>query len=126
MSEFLFVICFIIIVLLSINFVSISNKYNKLKYMYEYEWPVKHRLDHNGFLQYSVNGVLWTHIVGYNECFDFGDHKGPFLEYLKFEGEDDDNYKAFCNTLSTMQKCHEWNRNALDLYINEINKQLKS
>ena len=103
----------------------LQNMYNKLqifKYKYENSYPVKHRLDKNNNLQYSVDGNLWTNIIIYNSPYEYN-NQDPTLTYLNLKNEN--SYNAWCNTLSTLQKCHEWNKNALDSYVEAIKIYLK-
>ena len=102
---------------------SIYNMYKKLKKKYKTAWPAKHRLDANGNLQYSVDGKIWTNILGYSEDFDYGKYKGPALEYIHIDNTGA--FNVWKNNLSTIERCHEWNRKALDTYIREVKEYLK-
>jgi len=125
MNTFLIVLYIIIGIMLGIlGYVYFTN-YKKLKYKYEKCWPVQHRLDKDGNLQYSVDGKLWTYIVGYAEDFDYGTGHGPALGYIQFKSDETDEYKSWCNMLYSMQKCHEFNKAALDKYIGKIREYLK-
>ena len=123
MNAFLIALFIIIGIMLGIVGYQLFNNYKKLKKKYKTAWPAKHRLDANGNLQYSVDGKIWTNIFGYSENFDYGKYKGPALEYIHI-----DNIGAFDvwkNNLSTIERCHEWNKKALDTYIREVKEYLK-
>ena len=125
MNTFLIVLYIIIGIMLGVLGYIYFTNYKKLKYKYEKCWPVQHRLDKDGNLQYSVDGKLWTYIVGYAEDFDYGTGHGPALGYIQFKSDETDRYKAWCNMLYSIQKCHEFNKKALDLYIEKIHECLK-
>lgn len=102
-----------IIVGLYVTYVIINRHYNYIKYG---DYPVKHRINENGVFQYSVGCNLWTDICVYNN-----DNSNPNLIYLKINW---DEYKEWCNRLSTMKKCHDFNRKELQTYIAALQKYL--
>lgn len=89
-------------------------------------YPVKHRLDENGYFQYSVDGKLWTYLMGFVEDFNYGKYKGPGFTYIKFLSNETDTYKQWCNMLNNIDECHEWNKSALNHYREAINKYIKN
>lgn len=120
------IIGFIVLVILFILVLFIiwnnMNEINKLRD----SWFVEHRLDEKGRFQYSVDGNTWTYVMGYDPHTNYGDYIGPGFVYITFDSENDEEYPMWCNMLNTMQKCHEWNKNALEHYregiIHYINK----
>lgn len=125
MNVFLIALFIITGIILGIVGYHLFNNYKKLKYKYEKCYPVQHRLDADGNLQYSVDGKLWTYIVAYTDDFDYGTGHGPALGYIQFKSDEGDEYKSWCNMLYSMQQCHEFNEKALDLYIGKIQEYLK-
>jgi len=125
MNTYLLVLFLVLTFALCMYGVYIYRIYKKLKYKYETWWPVKHRLDENGYFQYSVDGKTWTYIFGFTKDFNYGDYVGPALNYIHFDLDEKDEYLHWCNMLYTMQKCHEFNKRALDLYFESIKKYLK-
>jgi hypothetical protein len=89
-----------------------------MKYKYKYAYPVKHRLDDNGFLQYSIDGKTWTNIIKY-----INTEKGPELKYMHYD-KDSSDYVNICNLLNTMQICHKWNKNEFRKYKSSITEYL--
>lgn len=125
MNTYLIVLFIVLGMMIGIFGFYIFKNYKNLKYKYEKCWPVQHRLDKDGNLQYSVDGKLWTYIVGYAEDFDYGTGHGPALGYIHFNSDEIDKYKSWCNMLYSMQQCHEFNKKALTRYIEKINECLK-
>ena len=125
MNTYLIVLFIVLGIMIGIFGFQIFKNYKNLKYKYEKCWPVQHRLDKDGNLQYSVDGKLWTYIIGYTEDFDYGTGHGPALGYIQFKSDEEDEYKSWCNMLYSMQQCHEFNKKALDLYIGKIQEYLK-
>ena len=126
MNVFLMALFIIIGIMLGIVGYHLFNNYKKLKYKYEKCYPVQHRLDADGNLQYSVDGKLWTYIVAYTDDFDYGTGHGPALGYINIKPNDKGTFEVWKNNLHSMQKCHEWNKAALDLYIGKVKEYLKS
>lgn len=126
MNTFLIALFIIIGIMLGIVGYHLFNNYKKLKYKYEKCYPVQHRLDADGNLQYSVDGKLWTYIVAYTDDFDYGTGHGPALGYINIKHDDKGTFEVWKNNLHSMQKCHEWNKAALDLYIGKVKEYLKS
>lgn len=100
---------------------SIYEKYKEYKTKLTW-WPVQHRLDDKNRLQYSVDGKLWTYIMGFEDEHDYGDYKGPGFGYIVITPEELDTWR---NMLYTLQKCHEWNKAALNHYREAIEKYLE-
>ena len=115
--EILIAFTFIVIVTRLIDNKILNNR--KRRYKMHLEWPVYHRLDDNGLLQYSVNNELWTHLIKYVNI-----DNNPVLIYMKYKNELDSDYINICNVLSTMQTCHTWNENELSKYKNSLEKYL--
>lgn len=110
-----FFICLLVELYMIAIYLILYKKNKELKKIKK-NWSIKHRLDKNGYLQYSVDGKLWTHIMGYDENTNYGEYTAPGFGYLKFDSENDEKYPMWCNMLNTMQKCHEWNKAALEHY----------
>jgi hypothetical protein len=125
MNTYLIVLFIVLVIIIGLFCFQIFKKYKNLKYKYEIYWPVQHRLDKDGNLQYSVDGKLWTYIIGYVEKFNYGTGYGPALSYIQFKSDEEYEYESWCNMLYSMQKCHEFNKKALDLYIGKIKEYLK-
>ena len=122
MSNWIVFLFTMIIILLCIALNSMYNRYKELKLKLKW-WPVLHRLDDQNRLQYSVDGKLWTYVMGFVEEFDYGTYKGPGFTYIVLEDEELDEWS---NMLYTLQKCHEWNRSALNHYREAIDKYLET
>ena len=88
------------------------------KYKYKYAWPVQHRLDNNGFIQYSVDGKTWTNLIKF-----VNGKNGPELNYMHYDNDSSD-YINICNILKTMQLCHQWNKNEFRKYKSSITEYL--
>lgn len=122
MNTFLIVLYIIIGIMLGVLGYIYFTNYKKLKYKYEKCWPVELRLDNEGNLQYSVDNKIWTYIIGYSDDFDYGTGHGPALGYINIKPDD---LPMWHSNLYSMQKCHEWNKKALDLYINKLREYLE-
>lgn len=123
MNTYLIVLFIVLVIMIGVFGIQIFKNYKNLKY--EKCCPVQHRLDKDGNLQYSVDGKLWTYIIGYAEDFDYGTGHGPALCYIQFNSDETDRYKSWCNMLYSIDKCNEFNKKALDLYIKKIHEYLK-
>ena len=110
MNVYLIVLFIVLVIMIGIFGFQIFKNYKNLKYKYEKCWPVQHRLDKDGNLQYSVDGKLWTDIIiyPYNECIESN------LIFLKPKNNDE--FELYKTKLNTMQKCHVWNTKQLLLY----------
>lgn len=126
MNTYLIVLSIVLVIMIGIFGIQIFKNYKNLIYKYEKCWPVQHRLDKDGNLQYSVDGKLWTYIVGYVEDFDYGTGHGPALVYIQFNSDETDIYESWCNMLYSIQQCHEFNKKALTQYIEKIHECLKN
>ena len=125
---FLFCIFIFLVCLYGYTFYYLHKQYKKYKNKIEC-YPVKHSLDNEGRLQYSVNGHLWTYILGYSDKVNYGGYIGPGLTYITFKPDEIDEYKSWCNMLHSMQLCHKWNIAALDKYrqaIENLNNKNKN
>ena len=115
--EILIAFTFIVIVTRLIDNKILNNR--KRRYKMHLEWPVYHRLDDKGLLQYSVNNELWTHLIKYVNI----DNK-PVLMYMKYKNEEDSDYINICKVLSNVNACHTWNKNEFRKYKNSLEKYL--
>lgn len=114
----LFVVTIIMYILCGKTIYDKNKKIKELQKVY----PVKHRLDSFYRLQYSVDGKLWTYVMGFKKDLNYFKTKdgkwlkAPGLTYIVFDSNETDEYKSWCMMLNNINECHKWNKAVIEHY----------